>query len=146
MDALVWSPLHGLLVGDKSVQVTHSPIYSLYCCVPFLIFYLSHPKLVANGDDNLNLVLTMDGCMCFGLQRSGSVPGVGLVHAPLALLPTPFPEKQCREATELDAKFLQESLSRLITWLFLNAELKTRMSTKVRGELIPVLNFALRNK
>ncbi|KAG4394137.1 hypothetical protein GLYMA_03G240651v4 [Glycine max] len=97
-DALVWSPLHGLLVGDKSVQ------------------------------------------------RSGSVPGVGLVHAPLALLPTPFPEKQCREATELDAKFLQESLSRLITWLFLNAELKTRMSTKVRGELIPVLNFALRNK
>ncbi|KAH1195939.1 Glutathione synthetase, chloroplastic [Glycine max] len=76
-DALVWSSLHGLLVGDKSVQ------------------------------------------------RSGSVPGVGLVHAPLALLPTPFPEKQWREANELapifnelvdrvslDATFLQESLSR----------------------------------
>ena len=69
-------------------------------------------------------------CMCFGLQRSGSVPGVGLVHAPLALLPTPFPEKQWREANELapifnelvdrvslDATFLQESLSRLITYL-----------------------------
>nr|KYP45550.1 hypothetical protein KK1_032909 [Cajanus cajan] len=76
-DALVWSSLHGLVIGDKSVQ------------------------------------------------RSGSVPGVGMVHAPLALLPMPFPENQWREACELapifnelvdrvslDAGFLQESLSR----------------------------------
>ncbi|TKY61459.1 Glutathione synthetase [Spatholobus suberectus] len=76
-DALVWSSLHGFLVGDKSVQ------------------------------------------------RSGSVPGVGLVHAPVALLPAPFPENQWREACELapifnelvdrvslDATFLRESLSR----------------------------------
>ncbi|XP_041020792.1 glutathione synthetase, chloroplastic [Juglans microcarpa x Juglans regia] len=76
-DALVWSSLHGLLVGDKSVE------------------------------------------------RSGKVPGVGLVHAPSALLPMPFPENQWRQAVELtpifselvdrvslDGKFLQESLSR----------------------------------
>ncbi|KAG2395165.1 Glutathione synthetase [Vigna angularis] len=76
-DALVWSSLHGLVVGDKSVQ------------------------------------------------RSGSVPGVGLVHAPIALLPTPFPQNKWRQASELapifnelvdrvslDASFLQHSLSR----------------------------------
>ncbi|KAE8010148.1 hypothetical protein FH972_006539 [Carpinus fangiana] len=73
-DALVWSSLHGLVVGDKSVQ------------------------------------------------RSGKVPGVGLVHAPFALLPVPFPERQWRQACELapifselvdrvslDGKFLQET-------------------------------------
>ncbi|ONK78541.1 uncharacterized protein A4U43_C02F19910 [Asparagus officinalis] len=57
--------------------------------------------------------------------RSGTVPGVGLVHAPLALLPMPFPEHYWRQACELtpifnelvdcvslDGKFLQDSLSR----------------------------------
>ncbi|KAJ4954813.1 hypothetical protein NE237_011596 [Protea cynaroides] len=76
-DALVWSSLHGLVVGDKSVQ------------------------------------------------RSGTVPGVGLVHAPFALLPTFFPQIHWQEGCELaplfnelvdrvslDGKFLQESLSR----------------------------------
>ncbi|CAL8166471.1 unnamed protein product [Prunus armeniaca] len=76
-DALVWSSLHGLVVGDKSVQ------------------------------------------------RSGKVPGVGMVHAPFALLPMPFPESHWKQACELapifnelvdrvslDAKFLQDSLSR----------------------------------
>ncbi|KAL5995822.1 Glutathione synthetase [Asimina triloba] len=76
-DALVWSSLHGLVVGDKTVQ------------------------------------------------RSGMVPGVGLVHAPISLLPTPFPENRWRQACELapifnelvdrvslDGKFLQDSLSR----------------------------------
>uniref|UniRef100_A0A2N9HVW0 Glutathione synthetase n=1 Tax=Fagus sylvatica TaxID=28930 RepID=A0A2N9HVW0_FAGSY len=76
-DSLVWSSLHGLVVGDKSVQ------------------------------------------------RSGKVPGVGLVHCPFSLLPTPFPESHWTQACELtpifselvdrvslDGKFLQESLSR----------------------------------
>ncbi|KAM6596847.1 hypothetical protein CsatA_007371 [Cannabis sativa] len=76
-DSLVWSSLHGLVVGDKSVQ------------------------------------------------RSGKVPGVGMVHAPFALLPMPFPETHWKQACEvapifnelvdrvsLDAKFLQDSLSR----------------------------------
>ncbi|PRQ42102.1 putative glutathione synthase [Rosa chinensis] len=76
-DALVWSSIHGLVVGDRSVQ------------------------------------------------RSSTVPGVGLVHAPFALLPMPFPATQLNQANELapifnelvdrvslDAKFLQDSLSR----------------------------------
>ncbi|KAJ6996095.1 hypothetical protein NC653_012856 [Populus alba x Populus x berolinensis] len=76
-DALVWSSLHGLVVGDKSVQ------------------------------------------------RSGKVPGVGLVHAPFALLPMAFPESHWNLACEvapifnelidrvsLDGKFLQDALSR----------------------------------
>ncbi|GAV63215.1 GSH_synthase domain-containing protein/GSH_synth_ATP domain-containing protein [Cephalotus follicularis] len=76
-DALVWSSLHGLVVGDRN---------SL---------------------------------------RSGKVPGVGMVHAPFALLPMPFPESHWRQACDLapifnelvdrvslDGRFLQDSLSR----------------------------------
>ncbi|OMP01138.1 Glutathione synthase, substrate-binding, eukaryotic [Corchorus olitorius] len=76
-DALVWSSLHGLVVGDRNSQ------------------------------------------------RSGQVPGVGMVHAPVALLPMPFPESHWKQACEvapifnelfdrvsLDGKFLQDSLSR----------------------------------
>ncbi|XP_031103688.1 glutathione synthetase, chloroplastic [Ipomoea triloba] len=76
-DALVWSSLRGLLVGDRNSQ------------------------------------------------RSGSVPGVGLVHAPFALLPTSFPEGHWKQACEVapifnelvdrvsqDGEFLQETLSR----------------------------------
>ncbi|THG08908.1 hypothetical protein TEA_015822 [Camellia sinensis var. sinensis] len=76
-DVLVWSSLHGLLVGDTNVQ------------------------------------------------RSGKVPGVGMVHAPFALLPISFPESHWRQACELapifneiadrvslDGNFLQHSLSR----------------------------------
>ncbi|KAK9161367.1 hypothetical protein Syun_007708 [Stephania yunnanensis] len=76
-EALVWSSLHGLVVGDKADQ------------------------------------------------RSGEVPGVGLVHAPFALLPKSFPRTHWQQACELapifnelvdrvslDGKFLQESLSR----------------------------------
>ncbi|BAF28719.1 glutathione synthetase, chloroplastic isoform X1 [Oryza sativa Japonica Group] len=57
--------------------------------------------------------------------RSGTIPGVGLVHAPFALLPTRFPAsfwKQARELApifndlvdrvSLDGEFLQDSLSR----------------------------------
>ncbi|GMN25114.1 hypothetical protein TIFTF001_000798 [Ficus carica] len=51
-DALVWSSLHGLVIGDKSVQ------------------------------------------------RSGKVPGVGMVHTPFALLPMPFPESHFKQACE----------------------------------------------
>ncbi|TYI02188.1 hypothetical protein ES332_A11G253200v1 [Gossypium tomentosum] len=76
-DALVWSSLHGLLVGDRNDQ------------------------------------------------RSGKLPGVGMVHAPIALLPTSFPESYWKQACELapifnelidrvslDGKFLQDSLAR----------------------------------
>ncbi|RZC81275.1 hypothetical protein C5167_043839 [Papaver somniferum] len=76
-DALVWTSLHGLVVGHKSVQ------------------------------------------------KSGTVPGVGMVHAPFALLPMSFPKSHWEQACELapvfnelvdrvslDGKFLQDSLSR----------------------------------
>ncbi|VFQ98798.1 unnamed protein product [Cuscuta campestris] len=76
-DALVWSSLNGLLVGDRNSQ------------------------------------------------RSGVVPGVGLVQAPFALLPTSFPESHWKQACEVapifnelvdrvsqDGEFLQKSLSR----------------------------------
>ncbi|EOA19388.1 hypothetical protein CARUB_v10000662mg [Capsella rubella] len=76
-DALVWSSLHGLVVGDKAYQ------------------------------------------------KSGNVPGVGMMHAPIALLPTAFPEVYWNQACDvtpifnelidrvsLDGKFLQDSLSR----------------------------------
>ncbi|XP_039062832.1 glutathione synthetase, chloroplastic isoform X2 [Hibiscus syriacus] len=79
-DALVWSSLHGLVVGDRNVQ------------------------------------------------RSGKLPGLGMVHAPIALLPTPFPESHWKQACELapifnelvdrvslDGKFLQDSLARTKT-------------------------------
>lgn len=59
------------------------------------------------------------------MQNSGTVPGVGLVHAPFALLPMSFPKAYWRQACELapifnelvdrvslDGKFLQDSLSR----------------------------------
>lgn len=62
---------------------------------------------------------------CFEMQRSGEVPGVGLSHSPIALLPGLFPGTHWNQACELssifnelvdrvsmDGKFLQESLSR----------------------------------
>lgn len=59
------------------------------------------------------------------MQRSGSVPGVGMVHAPFALLPNSFPQTHWKQACELapifnelvdrvslDGNFLQQTLSR----------------------------------
>ena len=68
----------------------------------------------------------------FKLQRSGTVPGVCMVHAPFALLPMSFPESHWQQACELtpifnelvdrvslDWKFLQEALSRFFLSLSL---------------------------
>lgn len=59
------------------------------------------------------------------MQGSGTIPGVGLVHAPFSLLPMSFPKRYWRQASELvpifnelvdrvslDGKFLQDALSR----------------------------------
>eukprot|EP00250_Pteridium_aquilinum_P001310 c11521_g1_i1 orf=94-1761(+) len=59
------------------------------------------------------------------IKSSGTIPGTGLVHAPISLLPSSFLEKHFKQAIELaplfnelidtvsrDHKFLQESLSR----------------------------------
>lgn len=65
--------------------------------------------------------------LSFQLQKSGMVPGVGLMHAPFALFPTSFPESKWKQASDLapifnelvdrvslDGEFLQESLSRSV--------------------------------
>ncbi|CAH8357144.1 unnamed protein product [Eruca vesicaria subsp. sativa] len=90
---------------------------------------------VENFDDEFVQKLVYDAlvwCSLHGLvvgdkayQKSGTVPGVGMTHAPIALLPTPFPESFFKQACEvaplfnelvdcvsLDAKFIQDSLSR----------------------------------
>lgn len=85
-----------------------------------------------------NLVCTCKKLMLSQyLQRSGITPGVGMVHAPLALLPMPFPEDYWRQACELapifnelvdrvslDGKFLQDCLSRFLLTPFAIAFLK----------------------
>ncbi len=61
------------------------------------------------------------------MQRSGTVPGIGLVHAPFSLLPSPFPRQAFSQAIELaplfnlladrvsqDAEFLQQTLARYL--------------------------------
>lgn len=76
-EAVAWASLHGILMGDKSIE------------------------------------------------NSGKVPGTGLIHAPISLLPSPFPGEHFKQALELaplfnelidrvsmDDEFLQEALSR----------------------------------
>ncbi|KAL0658516.1 hypothetical protein Bca4012_079101 [Brassica carinata] len=90
---------------------------------------------VENFDDEFVQKLVYDAlvwCSLHGLvvgdktyQKSGTVPGVGMTHAPISLLPTPFPESYWKQACEvapifnelvdrvsLDAQFIQDSLSR----------------------------------
>lgn len=73
------------------------------------------------------MLIESEGSLLVHLQKSGTVPGVGIIHAPFALLPVSFPEDYFRQACELapifnelfdrvslDAKFLQDSLSRFV--------------------------------
>jgi hypothetical protein len=68
-----------------------------------------------------------NACFFRRLQRSGTVPGVGLVHAPFSLLPARLPESFWKQACELapifnelvdrvslDGEFLQAALSRQV--------------------------------
>lgn len=61
------------------------------------------------------------------MKRSGTIPGVDMVHAPVALIPMSFPESHWKQACEVapifnelvdrvsqDGEFLQQSLSRLV--------------------------------
>ncbi|KAJ1276592.1 hypothetical protein BS78_05G226300 [Paspalum vaginatum] len=76
--------------------------------------------------------------------RSGTVPGVGLVHAPFSLLPARFPAPFWKQACELapifnelvdrvslDGEFLQAALSRQITF---SADLFYQGCCRLRGE------------
>uniref|UniRef100_A0A0D3HPC9 Glutathione synthetase n=1 Tax=Oryza barthii TaxID=65489 RepID=A0A0D3HPC9_9ORYZ len=99
-EAAVWCAVHGLVVGDRAEPEFH---------------------MVLNVDSRIEMkIITF-----FSENRSGTLPGVGLVHAPFALLPTRFPAsfwKQARELApifndlvdrvSLDGEFLQDSLSR----------------------------------
>ncbi|KAF7137306.1 hypothetical protein RHSIM_Rhsim07G0179200 [Rhododendron simsii] len=110
-DALVWSSIHGLVVGDKSVP------------------------------------------------RSGKVPGVGLVHAPIALLPLSFPESHWKQACEvspifnelidrvsLDGEFLQDSLSRVRVCALLSGwNCRTKMVDAFTSRLMDIHSQMLEN-
>ncbi len=77
-----------------------------------------------------NLSCYYNACLAWTggkLQRSGTVPGIGLVHAPFSLLPSPFPRQAFSQAIELaplfnlladrvsqDAEFLQQTLARYL--------------------------------
>ncbi|XP_014517344.1 glutathione synthetase, chloroplastic-like [Vigna radiata var. radiata] len=111
---LVMSPPKPLTL----TPLQHSPLFDYHRLDQQLLRTLAYDALVWSS---LHGLLVADK----SVQNSGSVPGVGLVHAPVALLPTPFPENQWSEAIELapifnelvdrislDATFLQQSLSR----------------------------------
>lgn len=118
-DALVWSSLHGLVVGDKTHQVKFLS-FDVWVLCSDNVWCKSQNLWISFIADWL-----IDWSLCFDLQRSGTVPGVGMMHAPIALLPTPFPESYWNQACEvapvfnelvdrisLDGKFIQDSLSR----------------------------------
>ncbi|CAJ1960909.1 unnamed protein product [Sphenostylis stenocarpa] len=111
---LVISPSEPLTL----TPLEHSPLFDYHRLDQQLLRTLAYDALVWSS---LHGLLVADK----SIQNSGSVPGVGLVHAPVALLPTPFPENQWREATELapifnelvdrislDATFIHQCLSR----------------------------------
>lgn len=39
-DALVWSSLHGLVVGDRNIQVSESSKIKLYCLHVYICMYM----------------------------------------------------------------------------------------------------------
>ena len=106
--AAAWCAMHGLVVGDRAVPVR--PV--------------APPSLVGSSNF-LGINLTKHCCCPVALQRSGTAPGVGLVHAPISLLPSRLPESFWEQACELapifndlvdrvslDGDFLQDSLSK----------------------------------
>ncbi|KAK4379003.1 hypothetical protein RND71_000865 [Anisodus tanguticus] len=116
----VISPLKCAKVNKMQTQVEDSvkPIVDPHDIDPKLLQKLAYDALVwcslrglVVGDRNS--------------ERSGTVPGVDMVHAPVALLPISFPEIHWKQACEVapifnelvdrvsqDGEFLQQSLSR----------------------------------
>ncbi|KAK4480438.1 hypothetical protein RD792_013511 [Penstemon davidsonii] len=108
----------GSAIGDDLDIHTEKPIFDPHSIKPNLIQKMSYDALVWSS---LHGLLVGDRAS----EKSGKVPGVGLVHAPVSLLPMLFPESNWKQACEvapifnelvdrvsLDGKFLQESLSR----------------------------------
>ncbi|KAK4739190.1 hypothetical protein R3W88_002887 [Solanum pinnatisectum] len=114
------SPLKCAIVHKMQTQVEDSakPIVDPHDIDPKLVQKLANDALV--------------WCSLHGLlvgdrnsERSGTVPGVDMVHAPVALVPMSFPESHWKQACEVapifneladrvsqDGEFLQQSLSR----------------------------------
>ncbi|KAK9146774.1 hypothetical protein Sjap_006677 [Stephania japonica] len=103
------------LDDDVNDDTTTSPLASVS---PDLLQQIVYDALVWSS---------LNGLVVGGksVQKSGTVPGVGMVHAPFSLLPVNFPESHWRQACELapifndlvdrvslDGKFLQEALAR----------------------------------
>ncbi|PKA53959.1 Glutathione synthetase, chloroplastic [Apostasia shenzhenica] len=103
---------------EMHVENVAEPLLVSQFVLPTLVDKLVYDALVWSS---LHGLVTGDK----SFQRSGTRPGVGLVHAPFALLPMPFPENYWNQACELapifnelvdrvslDGKFLQDCLSR----------------------------------
>ncbi|XP_021742456.1 glutathione synthetase, chloroplastic-like [Chenopodium quinoa] len=103
---------------ETQQQISEKPIFNPHDINPNLLQKLVYDALVWCS---LHGLLVGDRTA----KKSGTVPGVGMVHAPISLLPASFPEDHFKQACELapifnelfdrvslDAKFLQDSLSR----------------------------------
>ncbi|CAI5936629.1 unnamed protein product [Closterium sp. NIES-64] len=116
-ESLVWSSLNGLVVGDQTVEVGSKEDRT---------FEKSILDAELRGMVEESLVQSSLNGLVVGdqVEDSGSVPGSGLVPAPVTLLPTPFPAHHFHRAVELaplfnalvdavsqDADFLQSTLA-----------------------------------
>ncbi|XP_049351098.1 glutathione synthetase, chloroplastic [Solanum verrucosum] len=114
------SPLKCAEVHKMQTQVENSakPIVDPHDIDPKLVQKLANDALVWCS---LRGLLVGDR----NSERSGTVPGVDMVHAPVALIPMSFPESHWKQACEVapifnelvdrvsqDGEFLQQSLSR----------------------------------
>jgi glutathione synthase len=122
-DAAVWCAVHGLVVGDRA-----DPVLPLAATLPPFASSPPAPKVALCGAFFFPVPNQLaNACFFRRLQRSGTVPGVGLVHAPFSLLPARLPESFWKQACELapifnelvdrvslDGEFLQAALSRQV--------------------------------
>ncbi|XP_057439417.1 glutathione synthetase, chloroplastic-like [Lotus japonicus] len=121
-------PKHHLkLIMSQHLSVSSSPIVEEVNDSSSFDYHQIDPELLENVVYDALVYATLNGLLVGdkSVQRSGKVPGVGLVHLPFSLLPPPLPESYWKQACELaplfnelvdrvslDGKFLQESLSR----------------------------------
>lgn len=112
---------------SQHLSVSSSPIVEEVNDSSSFDYHQIDPELLENVVYDALVYATLNGLLVGdkSVQRSGKVPGVGLVHLPFSLLPPPLPESYWKQACELaplfnelvdrvslDGKFLQESLSR----------------------------------
>lgn len=104
--------------------VDNSPLTTL---PSFVNYHQIDDKVLENIVYDALVFATLNGLLVGdkSVERSGRVPGIGLVHLPFSLLPPPLPKTHWKQACELaplfnelvdrvslDGKFLQQSLSK----------------------------------